>query len=71
MMKPMTIIGFLLFLASIAVFLLQMWFGIWGAEMFSKIIITIGAVFVICVVLAFLIKENKETDKINHGGGLN
>lgn len=66
-MKALTIFCFILFLAGVAAFLGQMWFSLWSSGIFLKIIITDVALFAIAFVLAFLIKENKESKNIHNG----
>lgn len=69
-MKLPTLVSFGFFLIGMLVFLAQLWFQVFSPEMLVKIMITDGAFFVISIVVAFLIKENRETDKINKGSGL-
>ena len=69
-MKGLTAIAFFLFLAGVLLFLGQMWSNILSADAFAKISITDGALFLIVVVLNLIIKENRQTDKINAGKSL-
>ncbi len=69
-MKPSTLICFALFLAGVIISLAQLWFFIWPVDLFFKIIVTNGALFVVSLVFVFLIKENKQTEKIHKGSGL-
>jgi len=66
-MKPLTLVCFLLFLIGIAMGVIQMWFQTWRPELFAKMIITDIALFVITFILAFLIRENKESERVNRG----
>lgn len=64
-MRTSTIICFLLFLGGVALFLLQMWFQPLNGETFTKIIITDGALLVVCFIWGFLVRENRESKKIS------
>lgn len=64
-MKALTLTCFGLFFAGVGAFILQMWFEPWSASVFMKIILTDIGLFAIIFVLAFLIKENKESKKIS------
>ncbi len=66
-MKILTALCFLLFLAGVLLFLAQLWFHIFAPDIFVKIGITDAALLAIVFILNFLIKENKQTDKINEG----
>lgn len=65
-MKTPTLICFALFLLGVALWLVELWFEPWRADLFFKIIMTNAIFFAVAVVWAFLLKERKETDKI-HG----
>jgi hypothetical protein len=65
-----TIICLVLFLLGMVLGLVQLWINLWNAELFLKIIVTDGALFVISFVVGFLVKEHKENEKINKGSGL-
>jgi hypothetical protein len=67
MIKALNALCFFLFLVGVLLFLAQMWFQILPSDLFVKSGITIGALLVITFVLNFMIKEGKQTDKINHG----
>ena len=69
-MKTSSAICFLLFLAGVVVFLVQLWFQPWSADLFVKILITDGVLFIVAFVVNFLIRENKQSEKINNGSGL-
>ncbi|HVY13275.1 MAG TPA: hypothetical protein VHB73_06910 [Alphaproteobacteria bacterium] len=64
MIRALTITCFFLFFAGVAAFLAQMWAHVWSPAMFLKLIITDGALFAIVFVMAFLIKEHRESKKI-------
>ncbi len=69
-MKPLIIFCFLLFLLGVLAFLAQMWFDVWSADTFIKLLITDGALLAIVGVYAFLVSENRQTDKVNSGDKL-
>ena len=64
-MRWSTLTCFLLFLAGMSFGLLQMWFHPWDHELFGKILLTDIALFIVCFVWGFLVKENKETKKVS------
>ena len=70
MMKPLNIVCFVLFLLGVVMCLMQLWGEVWSPDTFAKLIITDGAVFVVSFVWAFLVKENKESQKIDRGNSL-
>ncbi len=53
-----------LFLVSAMVALLQLWFSLWSADIFIKILITLAIFFVVALVLLFIKKESLETRKL-------
>lgn len=65
-MKFSSTLCFLLFLLGIVLGLAQLWAHAFSDEVFFKLIVTDGAFFVVCFVWAFLVKENRESEKI-HG----
>lgn len=69
-MKPLTLVCFGLFVAAVVLWVLEIWFQLLGEALFAKIQITLGALFVVCFVWGFLAKENKATERINKGNGL-
>jgi len=69
-MKSLTILSFFLFVLGVLLFLVQMWFNLMSADTFMKVSITNAALFVITFALNFMIKENKQTSKINEGKDL-
>jgi hypothetical protein len=64
-MKPSAIICFSIFVIGVLIWLLQLWVGIWSADVFHKLISTIGAVFLVAFAAAFLIRENQSDKKMN------
>jgi len=69
-MKTSTFICLVFFLIGAAVFLLQLWFPVWSHEIFAKIMITDGVLFIVCFIVNFLIKETKETESLTKNKGL-
>ena len=69
-MKSLAILSFFLFVLGVLLFLVQMWFNLMSADTFMKVSITNAALFVITFALNFMIKENKQTSKINEGKDL-
>ena len=69
-MKTSSTICFALFLAGVAVFLAQLWFSLWGPDLFVKILLTDGILFLVAFVVNFLLRENRQSEKINNGSGL-
>jgi len=56
-----------LFVFGIALMLIQLWFTPWSAEMFIKLLVTVGALFVVALVVTMVNKEAHELDKLKHG----
>ena len=69
-LKYLTMSSFGLFLLGVGLFLVQLWAHPWSADLFAKLIITIGALFGVVFVLSFIIRENKISKKINDDGAL-
>jgi len=59
-MNATLVSGVAIFIAAIAFALVQLWFAVWDAEVFIKLEITLGAFFLIAVVLWFTRKEYKD-----------
>lgn len=66
-MKNSIILGTVLFVVAIITGLIQLWFTPWNPELFLKLELTIGALFLIVLVIWFIAKEYKE-DKSNRSG---
>ena len=66
-MKTTITLGTFLFALGMLLGLIQLWFTPWSMEIFSKLEITIGAFFIIVLVVWFVTKEFKE-DKVNRSG---
>lgn len=58
------------FILGAAALLLQLWFSPWSADVFLKIIISIGVLFIVSLVISFLLSEAQETKKLNEGKDL-
>jgi len=69
-MKQPNLACFLLFLAGVVLGLAQLWLKLWDPQTFCKIIITDGALFAVSLVWVFLVRDNKESAKINKGNSL-
>jgi hypothetical protein len=67
-MKTGIIFGSLLFVAAVLIGVVQLWFAPWGSDMFLKLELTVGAAFLIDIVICFVIKE-QNTEQANRGGG--
>ena len=67
-MKTGISIGAVLFVASVVIGIVQLWFTPWSRDIFLKFELTVGAAFLINVVICFVIKEYK-ADRANRGGG--
>jgi uncharacterized membrane protein YedE/YeeE len=58
------IIAFALFVIGAALFLAQLWLQIWPPETFFKLVATDGVLFVVAVVVAFLLRERRESERL-------
>jgi len=61
-------IGVALFVAAVILGVVQLWTTLWNPDIFLKIELTIGAAFVITVVICFVIREYR-ADSANRDGG--
>ena len=61
-------IGSVLFVAAVLIGVVQLWFTPWSPDIFLKLELTVGAAFLIVIVICFVIKEYNE-DRSNRGGG--
>jgi hypothetical protein len=66
-MKKSTKIGAVLFVCGVLVGLLQLWFSPWSSALFIKIEMTLGALLVVVLVLAFLRNESNESKSLRSG----
>ncbi len=69
-MRILNIVCYLLFVAGVVAFLTEMWFHVWGPDMFAKLVMSDAGLFVMLFVLSFLLREKKESDKINDSNKL-
>jgi phosphotransferase system glucose/maltose/N-acetylglucosamine-specific IIC component len=66
-MKTGISIGSVLFVVAVLIGVVQLWFTPWRPDIFLKLELTVGAAFLIVVVICFVIKEFNE-DKANRDG---
>ena len=59
-------VAFALFLAGAALFLAQLWLQVWLPETFLKLAATDGVLFVVAVVVAFLARERRESERLRN-----
>jgi uncharacterized membrane protein YcjF (UPF0283 family) len=59
-----------LFVLAIVLGLLQLWFNLFSAAVFVKIELTLAALLVIAVVVAFAKREQRAANENKHGGPL-
>lgn len=64
-LKPLTLACFVLFMAGITLFLAQMWFHVFAPDVLLKLLITDGALLLIGLVWGFLVRESRESAKID------
>lgn len=57
-----------MFVAAVLIGVIQLWFMLWRPDVFLKLELTVGAAFLIDVVICFVIKEYND-DRANRGGG--
>jgi hypothetical protein len=65
-MNPAAIIAFALFLVGAALFLAQLWLQPWSPDLFLKLAATDGVVFVVAVVVAFVLRERRESARLRN-----
>jgi hypothetical protein len=66
-MKASLLIGIVLFVLGVGLGLVQLWFAPWDGGLFFKMEMTIGALLLIVVVVAFVLNEYKD-DKATRSG---
>jgi hypothetical protein len=66
-MKTGITIGLALFLAAVAIGVVQLWFSPWSPELFLKLELTAGAGLLVVVVFCFVTREYQE-HKANRRG---
>ncbi len=69
-MRLSVLISIGLFVVGAFVFLLQLWFSFWSPEILYKILTTLGVLLVVVLVVSFVSKEAKETERLNDGHDL-
>jgi len=67
-MKTGIFLGSVLFVAAVVIGVVQLWFAPWSPDIFLKLELTVGAAFLIDVVICFVIREYHD-DRSNRGGG--
>jgi hypothetical protein len=65
-MNAAGIVAFALFLAGAALFLAQLWLQVWPPETFFKLVATDGVLFAVAVVVAFLARERRESERLSN-----
>jgi hypothetical protein len=58
-----------LFLVGALIGLAQLWLSLWSAEIFMKIVVTLGVLLVVSLVFSFVAKENEESKRLKDGNG--
>lgn len=66
-MKTNTTIAVVLFVCAVSVGLLQLWFSLFSLQLFIKVEMTLGALLVVVLVLAFVMNESKESKSLRSG----
>jgi hypothetical protein len=69
-MKTILFLGTLFFILAIVVGLIQLWGAVWSAALFLKIEITLGALFLILLVIWYSQKEYRDARRQQHGDSL-
>jgi len=69
-MKTGILTSAFLFVVGIAIVLLQLWFSLWDAELFFKIMATVAALFIVSLILSFVFKEIADTRKLDRSDTL-
>jgi hypothetical protein len=69
-MKKSTAIAAVLFVCAVLLGLTQLWFSPWSAQLFIKLEMTLGALLVVVLVLAFLLNESKASKSLRSGENL-
>lgn len=67
-MKKGAIVCLVIFVAGALLAILQLWFSLFDPEVFTKIIITLGILFVVALGVTLVRKEYLEHDKLKKGG---
>lgn len=69
-MKNIIVTGTVFFVLCIVLGLIQLWFEAWSFELFIKLEITLGALFLINLVIGFTRKEYKDYKRQQDGDKL-
>jgi hypothetical protein len=67
-MRTGAIICLLIFVAWVFMALLQLWFGILSSAMFWKLTITAGALFIVVLAIALVVREYIADKKLKEDG---
>lgn len=67
-MNILIIIGTVLFVVGVLIGVVQLWFAPWSLAIFYKLELTVGALFLIVIVICFVIRESN-AEKSNRDGG--
>ena len=60
------IAAFALFLIGAGLFLAQLWLQPWSPDLFLKLTATDGVLFAIALVVAFLLRERRESERLRN-----
>ncbi len=63
-MNGSVVLGLALFLAGAVLFLTQLWLQPWSPETFVKLIATDGVLLAIVIVVAFVLRERRATERL-------
>jgi len=69
-MNGFSVAALIAFLLGALMFLVQLWTDCWSAEFFVKLMITDGVLTVVLAIVAFLVKEKQDNDKLSKGDDL-
>jgi hypothetical protein len=65
-MNAAGLVAFALFLAGAALFLAQLWLQPWSPDAFLKLAATDGVLFLVALVVAFLVRERGESERLRN-----
>jgi uncharacterized transporter YbjL len=65
--KTSTTICAILFVIGVMLGLIQLWFGPWSPQLFIKLEMTVAALLVVVLVLAFVMNESKASKSLRSG----
>ena len=69
-LRPLVLACYGLFVLGVALFLVQLWFTPWTVDFFGKLMMTDAAVFVVVLVLAYFLREEKDSRKTRNSSEL-